>query len=132
ALSLLSPDRWFWSACAVCTDMSKLQAVSINQRVQRAIAEMVESGAEQGLQVAAYQRGEQIIDAVAGLADPKTGRAVTSETPFYCYSVCKAAASTLVHMLAERRALTYDTRVPEGRRDRAARGTRGGTGPRVA
>jgi len=75
--------------------------VSINERVQRAIEEMVESGAEQGLQVAAYQHGEQIIDAVAGLADPKTGRAVISETPFYCYSVCKAAASTLVHMLAE-------------------------------
>jgi len=107
--------------------VSKVQAVSINERVQRAIEEMVESGAEQGLQVAAYQHGEQIIDAVAGLADPKTGRAVTSETPFYCYSVCKAAASTLVHMLAERRALTYDTRVAEVWPDFAARGKDGVT-----
>src|SRR5207253_4320432 len=107
--------------------MSKLQGVSINERVQRAIEEMVESGAEQGLQVAAYQHGEQIIDAVAGLADPKTGRAVISETPFYCYSVCKAAASTLVHMLAERRALTYDTRVAEVWPDFAARGKDGVT-----
>src|SRR2546426_9254838 len=88
---------------------------------------MVESGAEEGLQVAAYQHGEQIIDAVAGLADPKTGRAVISETPFYCYSVCKAAASTLVHMLAERRALTYDTRVAEVWPEFAARGKDGVT-----
>src|SRR6059036_2267572 len=107
--------------------MSKVQAVSINERVQRAIEEMVESGAEQGLQVAAYQHGEQIIDAVAGLADPKTGRAVTSETPFYCYSVCKAAASTLVHMVAERRALTYDTPVAEVWPEFAARGKDGVT-----
>src|SRR3989441_1872866 len=107
--------------------MSKLQGVSINERVQRAIEEMVESGAEQGLQVAAYQHGEQIIDAVAGLADPKTGRAVTPETPFYCYSVCKAAASTLVHMLAERRALTYDTPVAEVWPEFAARGKDGVT-----
>src|SRR2546427_196905 len=107
--------------------MSKVQAVSINERVQRAIEEMVESGAEQGLQVAAYQHREQIIDAVAGLADPKTGRAVTPETPFYCYSVCKPAASTLVHMLAERRALTYDTRVAEVWPEFAARGKDGVT-----
>src|SRR5437870_5479943 len=107
--------------------MSKLQGVSINERVQRAIEEMVESGAEQGLQVAAYQHGEQIIAAVTGLADPKTGRAVTPETPFYCYSVCKAAASTLVHMLAERRALTYDTPVAEVWPEFAARGKDGVT-----
>src|SRR2546426_2423497 len=107
--------------------MSKVQAVSINERVQRAIEEMVESGAEEGLQVAAYQHGEQIIDAVAGLADPKTGRAVISETPFYCYSVCKAAGSTLVHMLAERRALTYDTRVAEVWPEFAARSKDGVT-----
>jgi CubicO group peptidase (beta-lactamase class C family) len=74
---------------------------------------MVESGAERGLQVAVYQGGEQIVDAVAGVADPATGRLFTTDTPVYCFSVCKAAASTLVHMLAERGAFDYETRVAE-------------------
>jgi CubicO group peptidase (beta-lactamase class C family) len=74
---------------------------------------MVESGAERGLQVAVYRRGEMVVDAVAGIADPTGGRTVASDTPFYCYSVCKAAASTLVHMLAERGAFGYDTKVAE-------------------
>src|SRR5207237_989042 len=55
----------------------------------------------------------QIVRAVAGVADPASGRLYASETPVYCYSVCKAAASTLVHMLAERGAFGYETRVAE-------------------
>ena len=80
---------------------------------QRAIDEMVESGTERGLQVAIYERDEQIVDAVAGVADPAAGRLFTPDTPVYCYSVCKAAASTLVHMLAQRGAFDYETRVAE-------------------
>ena len=62
----------------------------IQQQVQEAIDELVESGAERGLQVAVYHNGEQIVDAVAGVADPETGRPVAPDTPFYCYSVGKA------------------------------------------
>src|SRR2546428_6591306 len=90
--------------------MSKTTTRSIQTDVQQVIDEMVESGAERGLQVAVYQSGNQIVDAVAGVADPASGRPFTSETPVYCYSVCKAAASALVHMLAGRRAFRYDTR----------------------
>src|SRR2546426_4381115 len=97
----------------VFKDMSKTKIRNLQMEVERAIDEMVESGAERGLQVAVYQSGKQIVDAVAGVADPASGRPFTSETPVYCYSVCKAAASTLVHMLAERRAFGYDTRVAE-------------------
>src|SRR5207244_12681903 len=97
----------------VFRDMSKTKIRNLQMQVERAIDDMVESGAERGLQVAVYLNGEQIVDAVAGVADPATGRLFTSETPVYCYSVCKAAASTLVHMLAERRAFGYDTRVAE-------------------
>src|SRR5256712_13269993 len=97
----------------VFSAMSKTKIRNLQMEVERAIDEMVESGAERGLQVAVYQSGKQIVDAVAGVANPATGRLVTSETPVYCYSVCKAAASTLVHMLAERRAFGYDTRVAE-------------------
>src|SRR6267378_3446971 len=93
--------------------MSKTTTRSLQTDVQQAIDEMVESGAERGLQVAVYRRGEQIVDAVAGVADPASGRLYSLETPVYCYSVCKAAASTLVHMLAERGAFSYDTRVAE-------------------
>jgi hypothetical protein len=41
----------------------------LQQQVQQAIDELVESGAERGLQVAVYRHGEQIIDAVAGIAE---------------------------------------------------------------
>src|SRR5438094_1613378 len=81
--------------------------------VQKTIDELVDSGAERGLQVAAYKNGEQVVDAVAGVADPATGRQVESSTPFYCYSVAKAAASTITHILVERGLLGYDTRVVE-------------------
>ena len=88
--------------------MSELQ-----QQVQRAIDEMVESGAERGLQVAVYRNGEQVVDAVAGIADPETGRSVASETPFYAYSVGKGATATVAHVLVERGFFDYDTPVVE-------------------
>jgi CubicO group peptidase (beta-lactamase class C family) len=48
---------------------------NIQQQVQQAIDQLVESGAERGLQVAVYRHGQQVVDAVAGVADPATGRA---------------------------------------------------------
>src|SRR5438552_10751622 len=85
----------------------------IQNRVQETIDQLVDSGAERGVQVAAYHHGELIVDAVAGVADPATGRQVKSDTPFYNFSICKAAASTLIHILAERGKLGYDTPVVE-------------------
>lgn len=78
-------------------------------RVQAAIDEIVASGAERGLQVAVYLRGEQIVDAVAGLADAATGRPVTSEMPIYVYSTGKGVTSTIANMLVERGLFGYDT-----------------------
>src|SRR3981081_2964926 len=72
---------------------------------------MVDSGKERGLQVAVFRDGEQLVAGIAGVADPTTGRPVTSATPFYNFSVCKAAASTIAHMLVERGLFTYDTPV---------------------
>ena len=43
----------------------------------------------EGLHVAVYRDGEQVVDAVAGIADPATGRPVTSDTPFFSYSIGK-------------------------------------------
>ncbi|HEV3465551.1 MAG TPA: serine hydrolase domain-containing protein [Actinomycetota bacterium] len=88
--------------------MSELQ-----QQIQKVIDELVDAGTERGVQVAVYQDGEQVVDAVAGVADPATGRPVTAETVFYNFSVGKGATSTIVHRLAERGLFGYDTPVAE-------------------
>ena len=83
----------------------------LQKQVQDAIDQLVDSGAERGMQVAVYQRGELVVDAVAGVADPATGRPVMSDTPFYNFSIGKGAASTVAHVLAERGLFGYDTPV---------------------
>src|SRR5207249_6559853 len=85
----------------------------IQQQVQQAIDRLVEEGVERGLQVAVYRNGNLVVDAVAGIADPATGRPVTSDTPFFSFSIGKGVASTVVHVLAERGVLSYDTRIVE-------------------
>ncbi len=85
----------------------------VQNQVQSAIDQLVESGAERGLQVAVYWDGDLVGDTVAGIADPSAGRPVTSGTPFYNFSICKAAASTVAHMLAETGLFGYDTPIVE-------------------
>ena len=85
----------------------------LQRQVQNALDQLVASGAERGLQVAVYRHGALVVDAVAGVADPATGRPVTSDTPFFSYSIGKGVASTVVHVLAERGVLDYDTRIVE-------------------
>jgi CubicO group peptidase (beta-lactamase class C family) len=93
--------------------MKETGVSDIQQQVQKAIDELVESGAERGLQVAVYRHGEQVVDAVAGVADPATGRPVDAGTVFYNFSIVKGAASTIAHILAERGRFGYDTPVAE-------------------
>jgi CubicO group peptidase (beta-lactamase class C family) len=85
----------------------------LQQQVQAAIDQLVGSGAERGVQVAVYRHGEQVVDAVAGVADPATGRPVTPATVFYPFSVGKAMASTIAHLLVERGLFGYDTPIAE-------------------
>jgi CubicO group peptidase (beta-lactamase class C family) len=85
----------------------------IQTQVQEAIDRLVDSGAERGLQVSVYRHGEPLVDAVAGIADPETGRQVTPDTPFYAYSVGKGATATLAHVLVERGLFGYDTLIAE-------------------
>jgi CubicO group peptidase (beta-lactamase class C family) len=82
-------------------------------QVQEAIDRLVESGTERGVQVAVYRDGEQMVDAVAGLADPASGRPVDAGTVFYNYSIVKGATATIAHILAERGLFGYDTPVAE-------------------
>lgn len=83
----------------------------IQQRMRNALDELVDSGTETGLQVAAYRHGELVVDAVAGVADVTTGAPVDSGTLFFSTSTGKALTSTLVHLLVDRGVLTYDTPV---------------------
>jgi CubicO group peptidase (beta-lactamase class C family) len=83
----------------------------LQQQVQETIDQLVESGTERGVQVAVYRDGEQVVDAVAGVADPESGRPVDAGTVFYNYSVGKGATSTVAHVLAERGLFGYDTPV---------------------
>jgi CubicO group peptidase (beta-lactamase class C family) len=85
----------------------------LQQQVQDAVDQLVESGAERGVQVAVYQHGDLVVDAVAGVADPATGRPVTSATVFYPYSVGKAMTATVAHLLVERGLFGYDTPISE-------------------
>jgi CubicO group peptidase (beta-lactamase class C family) len=88
--------------------MSELQ-----ERVQRRIDAVVEAGAETGVQVAVYQDGALTVDAVAGVADPATGRPVTSGTPIFGFSIGKNVAATIAHLLVARGLLDYDTLVAD-------------------
>jgi len=74
------------SADSKATIMSDAQ-----KQVQEVIDRLVESGTERGIQVAVYHGPDLVVDAVAGLADPATGRLVTSDTAFYNFSIVKAA-----------------------------------------
>jgi CubicO group peptidase (beta-lactamase class C family) len=85
----------------------------LQERVQAVIDGLVESGAENGVQAAVYHRGELIVDAVAGVADPTTGRPVASDTLFYAASAVKGVAATIVHVLVEQGVFGYDTLVAE-------------------
>ena len=74
----------------------------IQAQVENILRDLVESGRESGVQVAAYLQGELIVDAYAG-------EAVDSGSLFPSYSTGKGVTSTLVHVLAERGMLDYDT-----------------------
>ncbi|MBC6462926.1 serine hydrolase domain-containing protein [Actinomadura sp. HBU206391] len=83
----------------------------VQKQVQQAIDDLVASGAERGMQVAVYRHGELVVDAVAGVTDPDTGRPVSPDTLFYNFSIGKGATATIAHVLAERGVFGYDTPV---------------------
>jgi CubicO group peptidase (beta-lactamase class C family) len=85
----------------------------IQDQIQRHIDTLVATGAETGMQVAVYQGGALIVDAVAGTADPATGRPVSSGTPIFSFSAGKNVAATLAHLLVARGFLGYDSPVSD-------------------
>ncbi|MEU8298651.1 serine hydrolase domain-containing protein [Micromonospora sp. NPDC048909] len=85
----------------------------LRAEVQKTIDELVASGRESGVQVAAYLDGRAILDVQAGVADPATGRPLTAEVPIWSVSTGKGLTSTVVHVLAEQGRLDYDLRLAE-------------------
>jgi CubicO group peptidase (beta-lactamase class C family) len=85
----------------------------VNQHAQiivtNALHEALTTFGEIGLQVAAYHRGELVVDAWAGVADPESGRPVDGDTLFTAFSMSKGITATVTHRLVERGILAYDT-----------------------
>ncbi|MEV4846709.1 serine hydrolase domain-containing protein [Micromonospora matsumotoense] len=85
----------------------------LRARVRRTIGDLVDSGREAGVQVAAYRHGRLIVDETAGTADTATGRPLTAGTPIFSVSTGKGLTSTVVHVLAEAGRLDYDLRIAD-------------------
>src|SRR5262245_27217162 len=80
----------------------------LSEQIQRHLETLVDTGAETGLQVAVYQDGALIVDAVAGTAN---GQPITSGTPIFGFSVFKNVTATLAQLLVARGFLGYDSPV---------------------
>ena len=102
--------------------MPVASGLSVQDRIQEAIDELVADGSEIGLQVAVTRHGELVADAVSGVADSATGQAVTPETLFFAASAAKGVASSVAHVLAERGELDYDLRLTDVWPEFGARG----------
>ena len=79
--------------------------------VKRAIDNAVALGTETGVQVAAYLKGELVVDTWGGVADEVTGRKVDGDTLFNVYSVTKAVAAVALHIQADRGLIDYNAPV---------------------
>ena len=90
-----------------------MTAADLQGRIQKAIHELIDSGAETGVQVAVIRHGAVTADVAVGVADLAVGRPVSPGTLFWAASTAKGMASTVVHVLAERGELGYDLRVAD-------------------
>ena len=90
-----------------------MTAVDLQGRIRKAIHELIDSGAETGVQVAVVHDGAVMADVVGGVADPATGRPVNAGTLFWAASTAKGMVSTVIHVLAERGELDYDLRIAD-------------------
>jgi CubicO group peptidase (beta-lactamase class C family) len=76
----------------------------IQDRIQRHLDTLVDTGAEAGVQVAVYRDGALVVDAAAGTA---------KRSPVFSFSTGKNITATLAHLLVARGHLGYDSRVTD-------------------
>ncbi len=81
----------------------------LNQRVQAVIDNIIKSGAEAGLQVAAYINGKLAVDAWSGVSDVRSSKRVDGDTLFTAFSTTKGFTVTCLHILADKGQVDYDT-----------------------
>lgn len=81
--------------------------------VREAFEENFATGREIGAAVAVYQGDRLVADLWAGLADRKTGREWTADTPCVAFSCSKAVVAAAAALLAERGAYEVDGPVVE-------------------
>jgi CubicO group peptidase (beta-lactamase class C family) len=98
---------------------------NVQQHVQPVLDDLVSSGVELGLQVAAYLDGELVLDAWSGVADATTARPVDGDTLFVAFSCGKGVVATAIHLLAERGRIDYDAPVASYWPEFAANGKAG-------
>jgi CubicO group peptidase (beta-lactamase class C family) len=85
----------------------------VRDETQRVVDELVASGRETGLQVAVVKDGRLVADIVGGVADPRTGAAVSARSLFWAGSTAKGVASSVAHVLVERGELDYEMRAAD-------------------
>ncbi len=85
--------------------------MNTEKKLQDILDSAVSSGEECGCQLTVYRHGELLYDMCAGYTDVSQSRKVTHETLFPVFSVGKGIASTLMHILAEQKKLSYDDKV---------------------
>jgi CubicO group peptidase (beta-lactamase class C family) len=90
-----------------------MTAVDVQGRIQEAIHELIDGGAETGVQVAVVHDGAVVAGVVGGVVDPATGCPVSPGTLFWAAPTARGIASTVVHVLAERGELDYDLRIAD-------------------
>lgn len=81
----------------------------LQDTIQNLLNNLVAEGKERGVQATVYLDGQLVVDAWAGVADVRTGRSVDGDTLFPVFSTTKGIFSTVIHILAERGKIDYDT-----------------------
>lgn len=79
----------------------------LSQRVLETISEYQRAGAEYGIQVCAYHRGQVIVDVASGTRN-LSGDVLDANTLVFGWSMTKGVTALAMHILAERGVITYD------------------------
>jgi CubicO group peptidase (beta-lactamase class C family) len=87
---------------------AEAQSSDASARVRATLEDLVKSGPEIGLQVAAYLNGKLMVDAWAGVADEAKKTPVNGDTMFMLSSTTKGVTATCMHVLVEKHKLDYD------------------------
>jgi CubicO group peptidase (beta-lactamase class C family) len=79
----------------------------LSQRVLETISEYQRAGAEYGIQVCAYHRGQVIVDVASGTRN-LSGDVLDANTLVFGWSMTKGVTALAMHILVERGVIAYD------------------------